>query len=262
MIAFLTDFGLDDGFVGICHGVMAGIAPDCRVIDVTHNVPRQDVRLGSIHLARAVPYLPAGIAVAVVDPGVGTARRPIAVRTSEWLFVGPDNGLLLQAANVTGGPLEAVELVEARFFRSVVSNTFHGRDIFCPVAAHLANGALLHDLGPNIDPGSLVALPQPRAEVSKDGVTAEVLFVDIYGNVHLAATGDALQPWGPGRKVLVQAGAGPRPARVVTTFGEAGRGDLLVYEDAVGQVSMAVNAGNAAAEFGVTAGDIVSIRVA
>jgi len=258
-IAFLTDFGRDDVFVGVCHGVMVAIAPRSRVVDITHSVPRQDVRAGSIQLARAAAYFPGAVGVAVVDPGVGTARRALAVATARMIFVGPDNGLLPPAIAVTGGAIAAVELLEPKYFRHPVSSTFHARDIFCPVAAHLSRGVDMADLGPALDCTTLVALPEPKVELAPGKVTAEVLFVDIYGNVHSAAPGDAVRDWGLGTAVTVQVGRREAHAVVATAFGQVAPGRLVVYEDSSGGLSIAVNAGNAAVQLGLAASDVVTV---
>ena len=168
-ISVTTDYGLRDGFVAACHGVIARLAPAVRVLDVTHEVPPQDIRHGAMALAQTVPFLPAAVHVAVVDPGVGTSRRGVAVAAGQSILVGPDNGLLLPAAEALGGMLHAVELTERRFFGAEVARTFHGRDVFVPVAAHVAGGVPLGDLGPAVDPASLVRLPAPLVVVG-DGV--------------------------------------------------------------------------------------------
>jgi S-adenosylmethionine hydrolase len=160
VITFLSDYGLDDDFVGVCHGVIARIAPEARVIDVSHGVPRHDIRSGALMLRRALPYFPAGVHLAVVDPEVGAARRAVALRTAEEgrLMVGPDNGLMSLAAMRFGGVIEAVDLVRSPFRLEPTAATFHGRDIFAPIAAHLAAGTPLAEAGDPLDPGELVRL--------------------------------------------------------------------------------------------------------
>ncbi|MEV4390309.1 SAM-dependent chlorinase/fluorinase, partial [Micromonospora sp. NPDC049580] len=174
-VSLTTDYGLTDGFVAACHGVIARIAPAARVIDVTHLVPPADVRRGAAVLAQTVPYLPVGVHVAVVDPGVGTARRGVALATPGGLLVGPDNGLLPDAAAALGGVTAAVELTEPRWLAARVSGTFHGRDVFAPVAARLALGAPLAEAGPAVDPDGLVRLPPAVVARDAEGFTAEVL---------------------------------------------------------------------------------------
>ncbi|WP_229401394.1 S-adenosyl-L-methionine hydrolase [Micromonospora okii] len=252
-ISLTTDYGLADGFVAACHGVIARLAPAARVIDVTHLVPPADVRRGAAVLAQTVPYLPVGVHVAVVDPGVGTVRRGIALATPGGLLVGPDNGLLPDAAEALGGVTAAVELTNPRWLAPEVSRTFHGRDVFAPVAARLALGAPLADAGPAVDPATLVRLPEPVVRPAPDGFTAEVLTVDHFGNVQLAAPGDLLA--GLPARLLV---AG-RPAAHGRTFGDAAAGELVVYVDSAGLVAAAVNGGRAADVLAVGPGDPVAV---
>src|SRR5919206_3638709 len=185
-IPFLTDFGLRDDFVGTCHGVMKRIAPDVDVIDITHGIDPQQVMQGALVLANTLPYMPVGVHLAVVDPGVGGARRPLALRDHEGrLYVGPDNGLLVPAAEAGGGIAAAHELANPEYALQPVSRTFHGRDLFAPAAAHLATGVPLERLGPPLDPELLVriGLPQPSLDAPK--IRATALSVDRFGNVQL-----------------------------------------------------------------------------
>src|SRR5262245_57806542 len=165
VITFLSDYGRDDDFVGVCHGVIARIAPESRVIDVTHGIDRHDVRSGALVLRRALPYFPPGVHLAVVDPEVGGERRAIAVRAAQddRLLVGPDNGLLAPAIERFGGAVEAVDVARSPHRLEPTSATFHGRDLFAPVAAHLAAGAPLADAGQPIDPGRTTPLHLPPA---------------------------------------------------------------------------------------------------
>ena len=173
VITFLTDFGLQDDFVGTCHGVIATIAPDARVIDVTHGIRPGHVLQGALVLANTLPYMPAGVHLAVVDPGVGSSRRALALRDGEGrLYVGPDNGLLLPAAERFGGVAEAHELANPEYSLQPVSRTFHGRDLFSPAAAHLAAGVALEELGPPVDPDELVRLELPQPEVGQNRIRA------------------------------------------------------------------------------------------
>ncbi|WP_117666960.1 S-adenosyl-L-methionine hydrolase [Micromonospora sp. MW-13] len=252
-ISLTTDYGLADGFVAACHGVIGRLAPAARVIDVTHLVPPADVRRGAAVLAQTVPYLPVGVHVAVVDPGVGTARRGIALATPGGLLVGPDNGLLLDAATTLGGVTSAVELTNPHWLAPEVSRTFHGRDVFAPVAARLALGAPLAGAGPAVDPAGLVRLPEPVVRSGDGGLTAEVLTVDHFGNVQLAAPGGLLAAL-PAR--LRVAG---RPATHGRTFGDAPPGELVVHVDSAGRVAVAVNGGRAADVLAVGPGDLVSV---
>ncbi|MEA2321758.1 MAG: hypothetical protein QOD81_1608, partial [Solirubrobacteraceae bacterium] len=187
VITFLTDYGHDDDFVGVCHGVMAGIAPDARVLDVTHGIPRHDIRSGALVLRRALPYFPAGVHVAVVDPEVGAERRAVALRTAEddRVLVGPDNGLLIPAAQRFGGVAEAVEITRSTHRLEPTSATFHGRDVFAPVGAHLAAGAPLAEAGEPLDPDELVKLQMPEYRAEDDGLVAHAVAFDRFGNVML-----------------------------------------------------------------------------
>ena len=188
-LSFLTDYGLEDGFVAACHGVGARIAPHADIIDVTHLIPPGDVRRGAAVLAQTVPYLPPAVHVAVVDPGVGTARRGVAVAAGDSVFVGPDNGLLSWAVTAAGGAARAFSLTNAKLWLSQVTPTFHGRDIFMPVAAHLAADTELAAAGEEIDVGGLVMLPAPERLVRDGTAEGEVLTVDRFGNVQLTITG-------------------------------------------------------------------------
>ncbi|MFF5179168.1 S-adenosyl-l-methionine hydroxide adenosyltransferase family protein [Micromonospora sp. NPDC000316] len=258
-ISLTTDYGLTDGFVAACHGVIARIAPAARIIDVTHLVPPADVRRGAAVLAQTVPYLPVGVHMAVVDPGVGTTRRGVALATPGGLLVGPDNGLLPEAAAALGGVTAAVELTEPRWLATRVSGTFHGRDVFAPVAARLALGAPLAEAGPAIDPAGLVRLPPPIVAADVDGFTAEVLTVDHFGNVQLAAPAEHLDP--PAATVRVGP-PGPTPGWTAVrgrTFGDAPDGGLVVYADSAELVAIAVNGGRAVDLLGVGPGDLLRV---
>ncbi|MCW3841015.1 SAM-dependent chlorinase/fluorinase [Micromonospora yasonensis] len=252
-ISLTTDYGLADGFVAACHGVLARLAPAARVIDVTHLVPPADVRRGAAVLAQAVPYLPEGVHVAVVDPGVGTSRRGIGLASPGGLLVGPDNGLLLDAATALGGITAAVELTNPAWLTPTVSRTFHGRDVFAPVAARLALGVPLAEAGPAVDPAALVRLPTPVVRRTDDGFAAEVLTVDHFGNVQLAAPAGLLD--GLPEQVRV---AG-RTAVRGRTFGDAAVGELVVYPDSAGLVAVAVNTGRAVDRLGVRPGEVVPV---
>src|SRR5207253_3848790 len=185
-ITFLTDFGLEDDFVGTCHGVMKRIAPEVQIIDLTHGVRPGRIQQGALVLADALPYMPAGVHLAVVDPGVGGGRRALALRDAAGrTYVGPDNGLLLPAAERFGGVAEVHELANPAYALEPVSRTFHGRDLFSPASAHLALGLPLAELGPPLDPDALVRLDVPEPEVSRSRIRATVLGVDRFGNVSL-----------------------------------------------------------------------------
>jgi S-adenosylmethionine hydrolase len=259
VITFLSDYGLTDDFVGVCHAVIAGICPSAQVIDVTHGVPRGEVRAGALILRSALPYLPVGVHLAVVDPGVGSDRRGVAVRTADARFlVGPDNGLLSLAADRAGGVVEAVDISHSPFALPAVSATFHGRDVFAPVAARLAGGAALADAGEPCDPGGLVALELPVARVADGILVAHVLYVDRFGNVQL----DVEEPaFDVGRTLEVATASGrSERARYVRTFADAGAGELILYKDSYRRLALAVNQGDAADVLAVTPGDELRIR--
>lgn len=255
-ISLTTDFGLSDGFVAALHGVIARQAPAVRVIDVTHDVHPGDVARGAAVLAQTVPHLPPAVHVAVVDPGVGTRRRGVALSTPAGLLVGPDNGLLTPAADVLGGITGAVELTNAEWHGRSVATTFHGRDVFAPVAARLAVGLALAEAGPALDPAGLVRLPPPLVTVGDGYVEAEVLTVDRYGNVQLAADAQALEALGD--RVTVGGMHAVRRA----TFGDVPRGALLVFGDSAGHAAVAINGGRAVVALGVEPGDVLRVSTA
>jgi S-adenosylmethionine hydrolase len=252
-ISLTTDYGLSDGFVASCHGVIARLAPQVRVIDVTHLVNPGDVPRGAAVLAQVVPHLPPAVHVAVVDPSVGTARRGVAVRAPGGILVGPDNGLLPWAADALGGPQAVVELTNEEWFAPEVSRTFHGRDVFAPVAARIAAGADLADAGRALDPGRLVRLPDPVVAVGEGWLEAEVTTVDRFGNVQLAAGGSTLDSLGPALTV-----GGVRAVRG-STFADAPRGGLVVFADSADRVAVAVNGGRAAVVLAVNPGDVLRV---
>jgi S-adenosyl-L-methionine hydrolase (adenosine-forming) len=252
-ISLTTDYGRSDGFAAALHGVIARIAPSVRVIDVTHDVRPGDIARGAAVLAQTVAELPVSVHVGVVDPGVGTLRRAIALATDRGLLVGPDNGLLLPAADVLGGVIEAVELNKPEWHRETVSSTFHGRDIFAPVAARLATGVSLRDAGSPVRSANLVRLPPPVVDLGDGYLEAEVLTVDRFGNIQLAATADDLNRLG--ENVLV---GGLRAVRVAT-FGDAPHGSLIVFGDSAGHAAVAINGGRAVVTLGIQPGDVLRI---
>ena len=261
-VTFLSDFGLRDGFVGTCHGVIARIAPDARVIDITHGIEPRAVLQGALVLANTLPYMPAGVHLAVVDPGVGSDRRGVCVRDREGrLHVGPDNGLLLPAVEHFGGVDGAWELRNRAYMLERVSHTFHGRDVFAPVAAHLARGVDPAELGPALDPATLVRLELPEPEIGANGLLTTVLWVDRFGNVQLNAGHDHAERIGiePGARIELEL-RGERFSAVVTrTFADAGPGELIVYENAHGSLALAITGGNAAERLGVRGGEELAI---
>jgi S-adenosyl-L-methionine hydrolase (adenosine-forming) len=264
VITFLSDFGLDDDFVGTCHGVIARIAPDVRVIDITHGIRPGRVLQGALMLANTLAYMPEGVHLAVVDPGVGGQRRALALRDgSGRLYVGPDNGLLLPAADRYGGVVAAHELANPAYALDQVSRTFHGRDLFSPAAAHLALGVSLEELGPPIDPQELVRLDVPKASHGSDGIRAAVLAVDRFGNAALNLTRDDLEQASivPGTTVEVASGGNRWFAVAARTFADAREGDLILYEDSYRNIAIAVSRGSAAGLLGLEEDGELVLRV-
>lgn len=255
-ISFLTDYGHGDEFVGVCHGVMQRIAPGVMVIDVAHEVPRHDVRIGALALRHAVPFMPRGVHLAVVDPGVGGDRRAVALRCADGnLFVGPDNGLLWPAVEECGGAEAVLDIAASPFRLDPVSATFHGRDVFAPVAAHLALGAPLEEAGKAVDPSSLEALYLPAAEVSEGRVRAHVVAVDRFGNLQLDLTSDDMRAAGfePGDCIEVLSRRRTGEATYARTFADVGAGRAVLIEDSSGRMAVAVNQGRAAGALGIGA---------
>ena len=259
-VTVTTDYGTGDGFVAAVHGVIARIAPDARVLDVTHEIPPGDVRWASVVLADTVPYLPTGVHVAVVDPGVGTSRRAVAVVAPGGILVGPDNGLLIEPASALGGLLAAYELADPAYRLPNVSRTFHGRDIFAPAAAHLANGVDPRRLGPELDPEGLVRLTPPVLVVEAERLLAEVLGADRFGNLTLSARAADLTTAGlaAGASATVHwtSDDGERTAEAVVaaTFADAEVGGVVVLLDSAGRVAVARRDGSAAELLGVDRG--------
>lgn len=250
-ISFTSDFGLDDVFVGVCHGVLARTAPHARVIDLTHAVGPQDVIQGSVLLARAVMYLPVSVHLAVVDPGVGSERHGIAVATGRGdVLVGPDNGLLLPAAEALGGVSGAWVLANEEHRLHPTSRTFHGRDIFSPAAGAIASGLDPAEVGPATGDLREIFLPGPRR--AGDGFEVPVLLVDRFGNLQLAADADLLG----GPRLDVDG----RVVPVVDTFADLEPGQLGAYRDSDGYVALAVNNGSAAETLGVGRGALITVR--
>lgn len=260
VITLLTDFGTRDAYVAAMKGVVLSICPQARIIDITHDVAPQDIVEGAWTLASAAPHFPAGtVHVAVVDPGVGSGRRAIAVRAGRWRFVGPDNGVLSWAVAAACAPeaVRAFELKDARWFRDDVSNTFHGRDIFAPVAAYVAAGVRLEDLGPPA-PG-LVALPVPTPVATGDELTGEVIHVDRFGNAITNIERGLVEAWRRGRAAEVHAGD-VVVGGVRRTYPEAEPGEALALFESTGRLEIAVREGSAARTLGLTRGAEVRLR--
>jgi hypothetical protein len=263
LIAFASDFGHADEFVGVCKAVMLGIAPDARIVDLGHDIPPHDVRAGALLLLRAVQYVPDGsIVVAVVDPGVGTERRLIAIEVEGGILLGPDNGLLAPAVAMVGGPSRVVELANSEYQLPAPGPTFAGRDILSPAAGHLAAGLDLGDLGPEIDPAALVPGIVSLPEIGTDGaITGEVWWVDRFGNCQLnidpevlAAAGSSLGGW-----VEVRLRSEARAARWVRTYADAKPSELVLLVDSYGLVSLSLDRESAAAALGLGTGSAVTL---
>ena len=261
-ICFLTDFGLADDFVGTCKGVMHSIAPGIQVLDLTHEVPGFGVEAGAEILQHAIRYMPADtVFLAIVDPGVGTKRRGVALRTDdEVLLVGPDNGLLLPAANVLGGVVEAVTLTNDRYHLKPVSSTFHGRDVFSPVAAHLATGTEIGEFGEEVDPHSLqdLYLTDYLEADGDEEFSARIISIDRYGNARLSVMQDRAG-FGFGTTMMVDSGDGGMAVQYVETFGSANAGELILVPDSHWRLSLAINKGSAAKALALNVGGLVRI---
>lgn len=263
-IVFLSDFGLQDEYVGTCHGVIFQIAPEARVIDVTHGIAPQSVLQGALVLANTLAYMPPAIHLAVVDPGVGSQRRALALRTRDGRhLVGPDNGLLLPAADRAGGIDVAHELTSSEHALPSVSRTFHGRDLFAPAAAHLARGLAIAELGPPVDPDALVRLELPSPTVDARVIRATVLDIDRFGNIQLNIGRRHLTELGisPGTQVELEHLGERYYAVAARTFADARAGDLILYEDSYRWISLAISGGNAAQLFAVSPGTEILVHL-
>jgi S-adenosyl-L-methionine hydrolase (adenosine-forming) len=259
-LTFTSDYGLEDEFVGVCHGVVKRFAPDVEILDISHAIPPQDLRAGAIVLAQAVKFMPPAVHLAIVDPGVGTRRRAIVIGTREGPpLVGPDNGLLSLAAMALGGPVEAHEINREELFLQPVSRTFHGRDMFAPVAARLALGMPPSEVGPEIPVGELVALDMPGAKVDDDHVHGQVVQSDHFGNLQLNVGREDLESLGImlGDTLELRAGGKAHDVLFCQTFGEVAVGRLAVLEDSYRRISIAVNQGSASKRLDARRGDHV-----
>jgi S-adenosylmethionine hydrolase len=261
-IVFLSDYGLDDEFVGICHGVIARISPNSRIIDLSHGIPPQDVLRGAIVLAQSMLYMPKdSVFLAVVDPGVGTKRRAVAVQDGAGLLtVGPDNGLL--SMSWVGGAARAVEISSQETILAPLSATFHGRDVFAPAAAQLARGAELEELGHEVPVRSLVRLQVPRPDMAEDGLQARVIGVDRFGNVQLTARPADLEAGGMSNEpeLVVSVRGTHRSVRRVATFATLAPGEEGLIVDSTGALALVRGGSSAAEGLGLAAGDEVLLR--
>jgi S-adenosylmethionine hydrolase len=256
-ISFLSDYGRVDEFVGVVHSVVRAIAPDVRMIDITHDIAPQDVRAGGLALARSAQYLAPGVVLAVVDPGVGTGRRAIAVEVGQGqsVLVGPDNGLLAPAVALCGGADRAVVLDNPEYHLDAPGPTFAGRDVFAPVAAHLCNGVPLEAVGTLVDPITLLpgVLPITRPLEGEAGLVTEVLWVDRYGNCQLNVDPDELAGWGD--RVQLRLADRIRTAVRAATYDAVTTGEVGLVVDSYGLIAVVVDRGSAAAELRLAAGD-------
>jgi S-adenosyl-L-methionine hydrolase (adenosine-forming) len=250
IVTLLTDYGRDDDFVGVCHGVIRSIDPDAQIVDITHGIRRYAVRQGAIVLRNTLPYMPVGVHMAVVDPQVGTERRAVALRTADGrILVGPDNGLLSLAWERCGGVEMAVDVTRSPHRLEPVSATFHGRDIFAPVAARLAAGAELADAGDPLEPEALAAVDLPAPRHEDGGIVAHALVMDRFGNAGLNVDHDDLAGSGItlGGAVELEVGGERYLATYAQTFADVKPGELLIYQDAYRTLAVAINRGDAAA---------------
>jgi len=256
-VCFLSDFGLSDDFVGTCKGVMLGVAPGLTIVDLTHDVPGFAVEAGAEILEHATRYMPKdAVYLAIVDPGVGTNRRGLALRTHEdALLVGPDNGLLVRAADALGGVADAVVLDNPEYQIHPVSNTFHGRDVFSPAAAHLAAGTPLPRLGHPVTPDSLVRLEElTDTQGPADSLEAKIISIDRFGNARLSLSYEELG-LEYGDWLRVDAGDGHMSVRYVETFGASKAGELVLVPDSHWRLSLSINRGNASQALALKLGD-------
>jgi S-adenosylmethionine hydrolase len=263
-ITFLSDFGLKDDFVGTCHGVVKRIAPEAQIIDITHGIPPQAVLQGALVLANTIGFMPVGVHLAIVDPGVGGPRRPLVLRDEEdRLYVGPDNGLLLPAAS-RAGIAAAHELANPAYALGTISRTFHGRDLFSPAAAHLARGVPLEELGPPVDPEGLVQLDVPQLVIAEGSVVATLLYVDSFGNIALNLTRDDVEDLGiaSGTRVEIEHAGERYYAVMARTFADARAGDVILYEDSYKNMSLAISRGSAARMLHASPGQGIRITIA
>lgn len=260
-LTFLTDYGLEDGFVAACHGVAARIAPAVRIIDITHLVPPGDVRRGAAVLAQTVTSMPPAVHVAVIDPGVGTSRRAIAVHAGDGILVAPDNGLLSWAIDALGGITSAWVLTNEKLWNLPVAPTFHGRDIFMPVAAHLTMGATLDQVGTRIKADELVMLSAPTSRMLEGEAEGEVVSIDRFGNIQLSIPSVAASELGIviGSRLAIRCNRREITAPYLVTFGAAAPGELIAFADSAGRIALAVRDGSAAEKLSLPPGARVRI---
>jgi S-adenosyl-L-methionine hydrolase (adenosine-forming) len=261
LVAFASDYGLADEFVGVCKAVMVGLAPEVRILDISHDIPPHDVRAGALLLVRAVQYLPDDcVVLAVVDPGVGTSRRVVGVEVAGGVLLGPDNGLLAPAVAMAGGARAVVSLDNPDYHLPAPGPTFAGRDILAPAAGHLAAGVPLAELGTPVDPATLVPGLVSLPELRDDGsIAGEVWWVDRFGNCQLNIDPDELGVAGAGQgaRVEVHVGGEIRAARWVHTYADAKPSELVLLVDSYGLLSLAYDRESAATTLRLKAGSAV-----
>ena len=265
-ISFMTDYGTADEFVGLVKAVVRDLAPHVGFVDLTHHVPAFDVRAGALTLARSIQYLPSGIVLGVVDPGVGTDRRAIAIEVAggEGILVGPDNGLLAPAVALAGGAERAVVLDNPEFHLAAPGATFAGRDVFAPVVAHLCNGTDLFELGSPIDAGELLPSVVPLPRLEQGALVCEVMWVDHFGNAQLnVGPSDLVEAWGPGwgERVRVQIGDEMRSMPIVGAFGELATSAPGLVLDSYGMLAIALDRYSAATELGIGVTDQIVLHL-
>ena len=264
-VSLLTDYGTVDEFAGVVKAVIRDIAPHVMVVDLTHEIPPFDVRAGSLALARCITYVPSGVVMAVVDPGVATNRRAIAIEVAggSGVVIGPDNGLLAPAVAMTGGAERAVELTNPDYRLLTPGATFAGRDIFAPAAAHICNGVDLSELGPEVDTVSLMPATVPLPREDGDTIVAEVLWVDRFGNCELNVGPDELPAaWTGDIQLRIRSAADPangivRRATRATNFAALGQGQPGLVLDSYGMLAVCLYRRSASEELGLIAGDQV-----
>lgn len=266
-VSMLTDWGLRDPYAAICHGVVLSIVPEALIVDISHEIDKYNIRHGALMLWCALPYLPIGAHMAVVDPGVGTRRRPIAIETARGdLLVGPDNGLLIPGAEKLGGIVRVHVIDNVQYRLPVLTSTFHGRDLFAPAAAHLALGVPLEAIGPEIDPEELVAIDWPPVVVRDGELESTVIYEDSFGNLKLTGVTadllDAIEGLTHGQRLRIRFSGWRDPMSVVwaPTFGEVPVGEYLMYEDSYGRLCVGQNQGNAGQSLSVPEGATVTVR--
>ena len=266
-VSMLTDWGLRDPYAAICHGVVLNIIPEALIVDITHEIEKFNIRHGALMLWCALPYLPIGAHMAVVDPGVGTRRRPIAIETARGdLLVGPDNGVLIPGAEKLGGITRVHQIENIQYRLPILTSTFHGRDLFAPAAAHLALAVPLHAIGPEIDATDLVQIDWPPVVVRSGELESTVIYTDTFGNMKLTGVTadllDAIEGLQHGELLEVRFSDHSAPVSMpwAPTFGDVAPGSYLLYEDSYGRLCIAQNQGDAATTLGVPEGSQIKVR--